>query len=125
MPVLLSVNVCAAAWLCTASLPKVRVPGETLAAGAIPMPPKKTLCGLLPALSVNSRLPEAHPRALGAKLTATVHVDPALTGLEVEQVVPEAAIRKGPVTPSALKVRLPTPVFASVTVCAPLAVPTN
>jgi hypothetical protein len=73
-------------------------------------------------LSVNERPPEAVPTAVGVNVTATVQVAEAATGLEVEQVVPEAAIAKGPVTPMAVKVRLALPALVSVTVCEGLVV---
>ena len=76
-------------------------------------------------MSVNERSPEAAPAVVGVKVTATMQVPEATTGLEVEQVVPDAAILKGPVTPMAVKVRLALPVFVSVTVCAGLVVPTG
>ena len=88
-----------------------------------PVPVRPTVCGLPLALSVNERLPEAEPTAVGAKLTATVHVNPAVTGFEVEQVVPELTMANGPVMPIAVKVRLALPVLVRVTVCAALVVP--
>jgi hypothetical protein len=83
------------------------------------------VCGLPLALSVNERLPDAAPPAVGVKVSATVQFPDAATGLEVAQVVPEAAIAKGPVLAIAVKVRLALPVFVTVTVCAGLAVPTG
>ena len=40
------------------------------------------------ALSLNERLPDAVPSAVGVKVTATVQVAAAATGFEVEQVLP-------------------------------------
>ena len=77
------------------------------------------------ALSLNDRLPDAVPAAVGVNVTATVQVAVAATGFEVEQVVPDVAMAKGPVTPTAVKVRLALPVLVSVTVCAALLVPDN
>jgi hypothetical protein len=76
-------------------------------------------------LSLNERLPDAVPAAVGVKVIATVQDPDAATGLEVEHVVPDAAIAKGPVTPIAVKVRLALPVLVSVTVCEGLVVPTG
>jgi hypothetical protein len=76
-------------------------------------------------LSLNERLPGAAPAAVGVNVTATVQVAAGATGFEVEQVVPEVAMAKGPVTEIAVKVRLALPVLVSVTVCDGLAVPTG
>lgn len=56
---------------------------------------------------------------------ATVHDPDAATEFEVEHVVPDVAIAKGPVTPIAMNVRLALPVFVTVTVCAGLVAPTG
>ena len=74
-------------------------------------------------MSVNETLPDAAPPAVGVNVTATVQVAVATMGFEVEQVVPEAAIAKGPVTPMAVKVRLASPVLVTFTVCEGLVVP--
>jgi hypothetical protein len=58
-------------------------------------------------------------------VTATVQVAAAVTGFEVEHVVPEVAMAKGKVTAIALRVRLTLPVLVRVTVWALLVVPTN
>jgi len=76
-------------------------------------------------LSLNERLPEAVPAAVGVNVSATVQVAAAATGVEAEQVVADAAILKGPVTPIAVKVRLALPVFVTVTICEGLVVPTG
>jgi hypothetical protein len=76
-------------------------------------------------LSVNARVPEAVPPAVGVKVSATAQEPDAATGLEVEQVVPEVAIAKGPVTLIAANVRLALPVLVTVMVSAGLVVPTG
>jgi hypothetical protein len=124
LPVFVSVTVCAGLVVPTVSEGKVGGAGK-LTTGPVPVPLKLTVCGLLPALSVNERLPEFVPTAVGVKVTVTAHEPDAATGLEVEQVVPEAAIAKGPVVPVAVNVRLALPVFVSVTVCDGLVVPTG
>lgn len=83
-----------------------------------PAPLSPTLCGLPGALSVNERLPLAEPPVVGVNVTATVQVPEAGTGVDVEHVVPVAAIANGPEAAMAVKVRLALPVFVSVTVCA-------
>jgi hypothetical protein len=90
-----------------------------------PVPLSATAWGLPGALSLNERLPDAAPAVDGVNVTATVQVAAAPTGFEVEQVVPEAAMAKGPVTAIAVKVRLPFPVLVRVTVWELLVVPTN
>lgn len=90
-----------------------------------PVPLSTMVCGLLGALSVNERLPDAAPAAIGVNVTATVQVPAAATGFEVEQVVPEVAMAKGAVAAIALNVRLPLPVLVRVTVWKLLVVPTN
>jgi hypothetical protein len=122
LPVLLSVTVCEGLLVPTASDGKVGG-ADKLTVGAVPVPLKLTACGLLLALSVNERLPDAAPAAVGVNVTATVQDPDAATGLEVEHVVPEAAIAKGTVTLMAVKVRLALPVLVRVTGCDPLAVP--
>jgi len=75
-------------------------------------------------LSLNERLPDAEPPAVGVNVTATVQVAAAATGFEVEQVVPELAMAKGPVAAIAVNVRLALPVLVKVTVWELLVVPT-
>jgi hypothetical protein len=70
----------------------------------------------LGALSPNVRLPDAAPAAIGVNVTATVQVPAAATDFAVEQVVPEAAMAKGPETAIEVKVRLPLPVLVRVIV---------
>jgi hypothetical protein len=89
-----------------------------------PVPLKLADCGLPAALSVIWRVPVAAPAVVGEKVTAIVQVPLAGTGVEVEQVVPEATRLKGPVTTIALMARL-LPPLVSVTVCALLVVFTN
>ena len=83
---------------------------------AVPVPLKLSVCGLLLALSVNERLPEAAPTAVGVKVRATVHDPDGPTGFEVEHVVPDVAIANGPVVVIAVNVRLALPVLLTVAV---------
>ena len=76
-------------------------------------------------MSLNDRLPDAVPAAVGVNVTATVQVPAAAMGFAVEQVVPEVAMAKGAVTAIAVNVRLPFPVLVRVTVWELLVVPTN
>jgi hypothetical protein len=88
-----------------------------------PVPLSATLCGLPPALSLNDSLPEAEPPVVGEKLTATVHVELAVTGFEVEHVVPELATANGPLALIAVNVKLALPMLVTITVCVALVVP--
>jgi hypothetical protein len=76
-------------------------------------------------LSLNDRLPDAVPAAVGVNVTATVQVAAAPMGFEVEHVVPEVAMAKGAVTAIALRMRLTLPVLVRVTVWELLVVPTG
>ncbi len=68
-------------------------------------------------MSVNVRLPVALPTVVGVKVIATLQVPDGTTGFEVEQVVPDATVAKGPETATgAVKVRLALPVLVTVTV---------
>jgi hypothetical protein len=88
-----------------------------------PVPLSAIVWGLPGALSLKERLPDAVPAAVGVNVTATVQDADAPTGLEVEHVVPDATVAKGPVTLIAVKVRLAPPLLVSVTVCEGLVVP--
>lgn len=81
-----------------------------------PVPLRVTVCGLLAALSLKVRLPDTAPPAVGVKVTATVQVPAAATGLDAEQVVPELATANGPEALIALKVRLALPTLVTVMV---------
>ena len=65
------------------------------------------------------------PTEVGVKVSATVQVPDAATGLEVEQVVPVVAMAKGPVVAIEVKVRLAFPLLVTVTGSWGLAVPTG
>ena len=123
LPRFVSVTVCGALRVPMSCAPKLSDIADSLT--AIPVPVRLMVCGLPGALSVNERLPEAVPAAVGVKVTATVQDPDAATGFDVEQVVPEAAIAKGPVTPIAVKLRLALPVLVTITGCELLVVPTN
>ena len=88
-----------------------------LTTAPVPVALKLSVCGLLLALSVSERVPEAVPTTVGVNVTAIIHVPDVATGLEVEQVVPEVAMAKGPETEiGAVKVRFALPVLDTVTV---------
>jgi hypothetical protein len=76
-------------------------------------------------LSVTVSAPKRLPASVGVKLTATVQLPFTATGIAGEQLVPAAAMPKGPEVAIALMVRLAVPLFVSVTVCDALVVPTT
>ncbi len=92
-------------------------PDGTASAKSWPVALRASVCGLPPALSVNESVPVAGPPAVGVKVTATMQDPDTATGLEVEHVVPDVAMAKGPETATgAVKVRLALPVLVTVTV---------
>src|SRR5215510_7288276 len=81
-PVFVSVTVCAAHPLqgeLTTWFPKVRLVGEKLTPGAVPVPANGTVCGLPLALSVTEIAPVRDPMAVAVKVTEIVHVPEATT----------------------------------------------
>ena len=76
-------------------------------------------------MSVIERLPEPGPPLVGVNVIATVQDPDAETELEVEHVVLDAAIPKGPETRIAARLRLALPVLITVTPCDGLVVPTG
>jgi hypothetical protein len=54
--------------------PKARLDGDTVTAGAVPVPPRLTDCGLFPALSVICTLAVRLPVAVGEKVTDIVQL---------------------------------------------------
>jgi len=81
LPVLLSVLVSAELATPTDWLPNVKLPGESLADGAVPVPERVTVCGLPLALSAMLTEAERPPLAEGVKVTLIVQPAPAATEL--------------------------------------------
>ena len=81
LPVLFRVTVCATLVVPTFWLLKVRLVGVTPANGALPVPVRFTVCGLLVALSVMVTEAERDPGTVGVKVTLIVQLLPAATGL--------------------------------------------
>jgi len=67
-------------------------------------------------LSVNERVADAAPTAVGAKVTTTVQVPPAATAVEVEQVVADVLAKGAESAEMALKLKFAFPVLVTVTV---------
>ena len=59
----------------TATMPKLKPVPESVT-GAMPVPLRLTVCGLLVAVSVKLRVPVAGPVALGVNVTPTVQLAP-------------------------------------------------
>jgi hypothetical protein len=119
VPVLVSVTVWAALVVVMTWLAKIRLVGEKLVDGAVPVPVNETACGLPLALSVTEIEPVRKPVAVGVKLTEIVHV-PA-TATEVPQVL---VWLKSPLAAIVVIVKGAVPELVSVTDCAALVVPT-
>lgn len=62
--------------LATATVPKFNELVDSVT-GAVPEPDRDTVCGLLPALSVNVKVPAADPVVVGENVTPTVQCAPA------------------------------------------------
>ncbi len=87
-PVLLSVTVCAELVVPRVWLLKVKLAGLTPAVGAVPVPLRLTVCGLVVALSVMLKVAERLPGAVGVNVTLIVQV--ALAATELPQVLVSA-----------------------------------
>jgi hypothetical protein len=104
---------------------KVKVVGESVTAGAEPVPVRLTDCGLPEALSVIVKLAERLPAAVGVNVTLIVQVAPAAT-LEVVQVLVWA--KSGPLEPvmaTPVMVSAALPLFVTVIPWLVLVVPTS
>jgi hypothetical protein len=73
LPLFVKLTVCAGLLVPTSWLPKVRVEGERPIPGAVPVPVRLSVWGLLAALSVNVTEAVRAPAALGANETVSVH----------------------------------------------------
>src|SRR2546426_433168 len=123
-PVLLSVTFCGRPVVPTNWLAKLRLAGDRLTTGAMPVPLRAAICGLPEALSVTTSAAERAPRALGLKVTLIVQLAPAA------RLVPQLLLRAksllfGPVIATPLIFSAWLPVLESVTGWAGLAVPTS
>src|SRR6266478_5033066 len=76
-PEFVSVTVCGLVVTLTTTLPNVRLVGANATAGAggaIPMPDRSTLLGLVAAFVVNVKLADRDPSTVGVKVVLTVQV---------------------------------------------------
>jgi len=81
VPLLVRVTVWAVLVVPRDWLPNATLVGERLTAGAVPVPERPTVCGLLGALSVRVTEAALLPVAVGVKVTLIVQLAPAATEL--------------------------------------------
>ena len=105
---------------------KVRPVGDSVTAGAVPVPLTPRPCGLPAASSAIDRLPVLGPAPDGEKVTETVHVPltGSVVGVSGQLLVTAKSPAFVPVIVRLLIVSGALPVFASVDVLTPLVVPT-
>lgn len=122
-PVLFRVTVWGALVEFTFWLPKVRVPGDTPASGALPVPLRVNDCGLVLALSVMATEAAREPGAVGEKVTPMLQVPPEDTGLPQVFVCAKSPPFV-PDTTTLVTFKVELPVLVTVTLCTLLADPT-
>jgi hypothetical protein len=121
-PVLVRVTDCAALVVPRFWLVKVRVAGERLTAGPLPVPVRATVCGLLARPSTMLTEAVRVPGAVGENCTTIVQL---AFGASVPQpLVSEKSPALVPVRLMLVMVKLAVPVFVTVTLCVVLVVPT-
>ena len=91
LPVLLRVKPSAELLVVAGWLVKVKVVGERLAVGPVPVPVKLTDCGLLVALSVKDKVAVRLREVVGAKVMLAVQVPFEASGLRLRQLSLEMA----------------------------------
>jgi len=98
----------------TVTLPKLTLEGITEICGCTPVPVSEIVAGEFVAVLLIMMLPDAAPRAVGAKLTPNARVCPA-----ARLTVPEKplTLNPAPLAATCEIVTLPAPVFAKVIVC--------
>lgn len=119
-PVFDSVSVCDGLVVPTNCELKVRFAGLTEATGAMPVPVKVTVAGLLGAFVDTASAPEILPRPLGVKVTLMLQL--AAAGSDVPQVL---VCANGLVADIELMLRGAVPLFVKTTDCDGLEVPVN
>jgi len=117
VPVFFRVTVFAALVVFTRWLPKVKLVLDKLTEGAVPVPERVTVCGLLLALSETVIAPDRSPVVVGVNVMLIVQFPPAATE------VPQVLLCAYCVLAAMLVIlRAAVPVFVSVTLCAALGV---
>ncbi len=123
-PPLLSVTVWAALVSPTVVAANVRLPGATVAFAGEPTPDNATVCGLLPAASVNASVAVREPAAVGLKVMLTVQVaDPARLAPQVLPAIVKSPLLE-PEIATLLMLIAAGPPLLSVTVWTALVAPT-
>ena len=127
VPLFVSVTDFAALVAPTSCDPKLKLAGDRLTAGAVPVPLTPTLCGLPAASSLIPTLALRLPVAAGVKLTVIVQValTASVAGPEGQVFVCAKSAEFVPATAMLLIVSGAVPLFVSVTDCVPLVVPTR
>jgi len=88
-PELVTITVCAALFVPTISLPKLRAVEESVAAAAVvPVPLSAVVCGLSAALSVTVTVAVLAPWAVGVKVTPTSHPPAPMRGVPMPHGLP-------------------------------------
>ena len=108
----------------TTWLANVRLVGEMLTAGAVPVPLRLTLWGLPVALSARVMAAVRVPLAVGVKVTLIVQLTPAAT-LEPQLLVCAKSLALAPETAMLVTLKDVLPEFVRVIVWAVLVVPTD
>ena len=122
-PVLVRVTACAALVVPRFWFVKVRVPVERLTVGPLPVPVRATVCGLPARLSAILTEAVRLPRVVGENFTAIAQL--AFCANELPHVfVSEKSPALVPARLMLVMVKLVSPVFVRVTLCAVLVVPT-
>jgi len=117
VPVFFRVTVFAALVVFTRWLPKVKLVLDKLTEGAVPVPERVTVCGLLLALSETVIAPDRSPVVVGVNVMLIVQFPPAATE------VPQVLLCAYCVLAAMLVIlRAAVPVFVSVRLCAALGV---
>ena len=122
-PVLLRVTLCAVLVVPTFWLLNVKLVAERLAAAAVPVPVRFTVCGLPAALSEILTVAVRAPAAVGVNVTLIVQLP--LTATELPQVFVSAkSVVLVPAMLMLVMLKLTLPVLLRVTLCAELVTPT-
>ncbi len=122
LPVFVRVTVCAAAAVPATVLPKVRVDGLSDTPANVPVPARLTL--LVPTFDPMVRVPVRLLAAVGVNVTPRSQLEPAESGFEAEQVVVPPSTAKSPLMLKDAKLTGEVPSLVTVTLSAPLVVPT-
>jgi len=125
VPEFLTVTTCAAVVVPTTVDANVKLVGDNVTAGAVPVPVIATVCGEPVALSATASEAVSVPVAAGLNSTDTAHVAP--TASVVVQVFAEIRyeLASVPVSVSEVSVNAAVPEFFTVTTCAAVVVPTT